>query len=419
MKARVFDPSARVRSGARGFTLVELMVALSGGLFLSIVVFALARDASRFYQREGRITTATLAGMIGFERLKSDIERAGYLSTPNIQRDPALATTVGSGTPAGLFGLAALRIMPDTPNLTGNAAFALNATAGQTLTPDQIVLSGSYSATDEFAVADASTGSTIYLQVFTASMARLGYLNPLNSGAQQLALLQNVFGATPGLILRVKDQAGNLYFGQIAAVTAGTQPSITLSAPFPVRSSGTGTAGLRGYAVGASANVVNLVRYRVMALKDTADKDAWQPLLDASKGAPGEDSRTELVRDQLNAAGTTIAGTTEVVAEYAVDLGFSVLGQLNTATGGTPAVLTPAAPGANTFTQFYAANSQGDLPERVRSVHARLSVRSRDADRTTGIPGGFYRFQVDANSWARVRTFQADIALPNQASVQW
>ncbi len=33
----------------RGFTLVELMVALSGGLFVTVVVFALARDASRFY----------------------------------------------------------------------------------------------------------------------------------------------------------------------------------------------------------------------------------------------------------------------------------------------------------------------------------------------------------------------------------
>lgn len=123
------------RASTRGFTLVELMVALSGGLFLSIVVFALARDASRFYQREGRMTTATLAGMIGFERLKSDIERAGYLSTPNIQRDPNLATTVDAGTPAALFGLAALRITPDTPNLSGNASFALNTTAGQTLTP--------------------------------------------------------------------------------------------------------------------------------------------------------------------------------------------------------------------------------------------------------------------------------------------
>ncbi|HTQ05373.1 MAG TPA: prepilin-type N-terminal cleavage/methylation domain-containing protein [Polyangiaceae bacterium] len=415
---RFSSETCRARAGASGFTLVELMVALSGGLFLSIVVFALARDASRFYQREGRITSATLAGMIGFERLKNDIERAGYLSTPNIQRDPSLASSVSSGMPAGLATLAGLRITPDTPNLSANASFALNAVAGQPLTPDQIVLSGSYSATDEFPVADASTGQSIYLQVYTASMARLGYLSAANSNAQ-LALLQNVFGATPGLILRVKDQAGNVYFGQIASVTAGTQPCITLSTPLPVRSSGTGTSGLRGYAVGSSANVVNLVRYRVMDLQHDPEGTAWQPLFTASQGAPGEASRTELVRDQLDSNGNVIAGSADVVAEYAVDLAFSVLGQLNPATAGAAPALTQAAPGSATFTQFFAANAQGDLPERVRTVRVRLSVRSREADRAVGIPGAFYRFQVDANSWARVRTFQADVALPNQAGVQW
>ena len=38
---------------------MELMVAMTGGLFLSIVVFALSRDASRFYQRESRVANAT------------------------------------------------------------------------------------------------------------------------------------------------------------------------------------------------------------------------------------------------------------------------------------------------------------------------------------------------------------------------
>lgn len=393
------------------------MVALSGGLFLSIVVFALARDASRFYQREGRITAATLAGMIGFERLKSDIERAGYLSTPNIQMDQNVATGVNTSTPAGLFSLAAVRITPDTPNLSGNASFALNAAAGQTIAPDQILLSGSYSATDEFPIADASSGSTIYLQVNSTSMARLGYLSATSSNAQ-LALLQNVFGATPGLILRVKDTTGKLYFGQISAVTGGTTPSITLNIPLPVRAGGSG-AGIRGFGTGASANVVNLVRYRVMDLQNDAAGAVWKPLFDASKGAPGEASRTELVRDQLNAAGTSIAGTTEVVAEYAVDLEFSVTGQLSLAAVGGAPVLTQSSPGDGVFTQFFSPNSQGDVPQRVRSVRTRLSVRSREADRTAGIPGGFYRFQVDATSWARVRTFQADVALPNLAGVQW
>jgi Tfp pilus assembly protein PilW len=54
--------AARAPSGKRGFTLVELMVALSGGLFISLAVFALARDSGRFYQRESRIANATVSG---------------------------------------------------------------------------------------------------------------------------------------------------------------------------------------------------------------------------------------------------------------------------------------------------------------------------------------------------------------------
>ena len=415
LKPEVSRECERLSGSERGFTLVELMVALSGGLFLSIVVFALARDASRFYQREGRIASATLAGIVGFERLKSDIERAGYLSTPNIQADPNVCTRVGSGTGAGLQALAGLRITPDTPDLTGNAAYALNLAAGQAVTPDQIVLSGSYSATDEFAVSEASSGQNIYLQMNTVQMARIGY-TASTSPATQLALLQNVFGATAGQILRVKDQAGGLYFGQIASVTAGPTPYVTLNDVFPVKWNSVGVCGLRGFEMGSSANVVNLVRYRVMDLHhDALGSTTWKPLFDASQNADGEDTRTELVRDQLTTTGAVIAGSTDVVAEYAVDLGFSVSGQL---AAGLRTV-TPSAPGDASFTTFFAPNATGDRPQGVRSVHVRLSVRSREADRTSGISGGFYRFQVGTALWARTRTFQADVALPNQASVQW
>ena len=82
----------------RGFTLVELMVALTGGLFLSIVVFALARDGQRFYQRESRVASATLAGMAGFERLRADIARAGFLTTPNINLDPRVCSRPSPAT---------------------------------------------------------------------------------------------------------------------------------------------------------------------------------------------------------------------------------------------------------------------------------------------------------------------------------
>jgi hypothetical protein len=404
----------RAPSSERGFTLVELMVALSGGLFLSVMVFALARDSTRFFQREARLASSTLGAMVGFERLKADIERAGYLSTPNIQKDPNVLTPVGGGTPAGLLSLAGVRITGNTPNLTGNAAFALNAGAGQTLTPDQIVLSGSYNVTDEFAISGQLGGLTFCLQANSPSMARLGYLTA-SGVTNRLALLQNVFA--PGQLLRIRDSAGKLYFGQVATVSASPNPCVTLTAPLPVRSGG-GTGGLKGFETGSSVNVINLIRYRVMDLRNDPAGPEWQSLFEASQGAEGEATRTELVRDQLTSAGTTIPNTTDIVAEYAVDLGFGILAQVPRVPGVAP-TLVASEFGDGNFGTFFNAAETGDNPQLVRSVRVRLSVRSREPDRATGIAGGFYRFKISPTLWARVRTFQADVALPNQASVQW
>jgi hypothetical protein len=389
-------------SRSHGFTLVELMVALSGGLFLSIMVFALSRDTSRFYQRENRLAGAVMAGMTGFERLKADIARAGYLATPNIARDPLVGTRPVLGWPAQLADLASLRINPDLPLSNGSNP----ALTGAALTPDEIVLAGSYAVTDRFAVA-SGIGNVITLATNMGAMARLGYLKPGLTAADQTAILAQVF--RPGRVLRTTDDAGLSYFGVITNVNGGPTPSITLAAAPTVQ--------VDGYGTGSSVNVVNFVRYQIRNL--SADGlTRFQPIFDQSLGAPGEATRTELVREELAADGTVIeaAGdlTTELVAEYAIDLGFSVTAQL-------PATnqLIDVQPGDGNFATIFGANLNVSAPQRVRAVRARLSVRSREADRDAALPNGLYRFKLPDGAWARVRTFQADIALPNQLDVRW
>jgi hypothetical protein len=410
---RVHRPSPR----SHGFTLVELMVALSGGLFLSMMVFALSRDTSRFYQRENRLAAATLAGMSGFERLKADIARAGYLTTPNIAADPKVCMTPVLGWPAQLAGMGSLRINPDAPNLGSNAAMVL-----ATLTPDEIVLAGSYAVTDEFPLRSVDGPNQVTLEPSMGPMARLGYLNPGLDAAGQTAILAAVF--RPGRVLRVTNKAGLMFFGVIANATGGPNPTIALNGAPPLQLSGAGTGcGLSGSEKGASANVINFVRYQIRDLR-LQNLARFLPVFTQSAGAPGEMTRTELVRDELNAAGAPIevAGdlTTELVAEYAVDLGFSVTAQLPGANA-----LVDVQPGsANFATIFAAAPANVGAPQRVRAVRARLSVRSREADRESNVTlGGLYRFQlpdgVPGSRWARVRTFQADIALPNQLEVRW
>ncbi len=416
------------RAHRRGFTLVELMVALTGGLFVSIVVFLLARDGSRFYQRESRVANATFAVMTGFERLRSDIARAGFLTSPNIAKDPLFCGDLNdSAWPALLKSMGSLQVVqggsPDNATLAGNG-----------LDPDRIILSGSYSSVDQFPIrliVDDTTSYRIFLQVDSPPMARIGYSTTL-SAEQQEVILSSVFG--PGRALRIRDRGGGQHFGTIQSVSGGTQPSIQLSrSPMLRFRSGSDTlCGFKGYETGALANVVNFIQYDIRNLATDSNLEgttAYAPLYSETASGPFDDDRTELVRVELDTSGNPIAGTEELVAEYAVDLAFGLTVAEPNVTGPRVKTLDFA---DDTIDAYVGAGpySINRGPHFVRAVRARLSVRSREADRPANIDPstdpavapGLYRIGLGESGtapFARVRTLQADIALRNQTNVLW
>src|SRR4051812_5534001 len=97
------------RDTARAFTLVELLVAITAGLFVSIAAFSLAKQGSRFFQQEARIANTQFSAVLGFDRLRADIARAGYMSTANISRDPFRCGDL-TQFPPGMTGLASIRL---------------------------------------------------------------------------------------------------------------------------------------------------------------------------------------------------------------------------------------------------------------------------------------------------------------------
>lgn len=412
--------STRKRAGRCGFTLVELMVALTGGLFLSIVVFALARDGQRFYQRESRVASATLAGMAGFDRLRADIARAGFLSTPNVNRDPRVCSRPNPAAPwPGQLDTLRSVIIDTTPTPLPTALQRNGRT------PHRIVLAGSYASTDEFPVRSfapnpGSGAQQIFLQTNVGAMARLGYATSSNPQAT----LASVFGV--GRAIRLVDKEGMQHYGVISAVAGGDNPSITLASnpQITLRSGAARQCGAKGFETGSTVNVVNFIQYDIRSLGANA---SYSKLFTLSAGVPGEDERTELARVELDAAGAPIDGTQELVAEYAVDLVFGLTGVTSVLNQTDPTVAAIAAGNMANF-----ASPTGDA-QLIRAVRARLSVRSREADReidvttggTTAIAPGLYRFLVipAAGSrpaqWARVRTFQAEIALHNQLRALW
>jgi prepilin-type N-terminal cleavage/methylation domain-containing protein len=403
------------RRHERGFTLVELMVAMVAGLFVSMAVFTLAKHASGFAMRQSRIADATLQSVIGFERLQADIARAGFLSSPNVVRDPTLCTNSGvAGYPAALATLASVFIQ------TIPVALRSGEQTRNDIVPRRITLSGSYESPDLFPARAITQDDPpmVYLEPVSLGMANINYIPTTNEEG-----LGRVFGANRAL--RIVDDGGGVQFATIASVTGGANPAITLAASPVVQFRGTSglQCGVRGSGGKDMVNVVNIIRYDVRNLSGDAALQAMY------RAGPTQDvDRTELVREELNVNGAVIAGTTELIAELVVDLGFSLFVAPTTASDPLQRLDDAA---VETYAGDPAGLGAGAGPQLIRAVRAWLSVRSQEADRSTALEmtpalSGPSRLRISLNPddgtkppFARVRTQQAIIPLPNQARVTW
>ncbi len=416
---------ADTRRVSAGFTLVELMVALTGGLFVSLAIFALARDSGRFYQRESRIANATVGALMGFERLRTDLSRAGFLASANASRDPAVCGAPDSSWPTNLKNLAGIQI---TQPATAYTVLTANGR-----TPPSLLLAGSYGSPDVFAAKVIATGTTttFLLTPSQPALLRLGNgANPDNT------TMQGVFANARAL--RIVEY-GRTYYGQITTATGGSAPTVSINAlpPVQLRSGSALGCGLHypdsGTAV-ATINVVNFIRYDLRNLatnpQTASGQSTYASLYSNSAAGPGEAGRTELVRVEQDVSGQALTGTEEVVAEYAVDFNL----QLNAVTGVVGCCdpqMTVIAPGDARFSSFAGPSfGAANTPELIRSVRVRLGVRSREGDRPSDVGSGgsngagLFRFKLSTaanttDAYARVRTFQADVALHNQADVLW
>jgi prepilin-type N-terminal cleavage/methylation domain-containing protein len=412
-------PHSHPRSDPRGFTLVELMVAITAGLFVAVASFALAKQGSKFFQQEARVANAQFSATLGFDRLRADIARAGFLTTANVQRDPFVCGTT-TGWPPGMTSLAALRIIAATP------AEAQDGTNG--LAPDQITLSGSYTSAETFPVRTVLAENSkfqVYLQANTGAVAR--------SDGVDGGTMAQIFKA--GRMLRILDATGRYEFGAIEsyAINAAGQMVVNLKAipSIAFRRPGT-TCGVEGLGVGMQANVVNWIRYEIRDLQKSPPA-AYKALYGAAATGPGDQTRRELVRVELDYDNKEMADSLELVAEYAVDLKFgaTVISGFATAANVDPTLTQYPVGDARTYDYTYEVSSTSPVnekaPHRVRSVRARFAVRSREGDRTANVqppstapPGTIFRYAIPGDGgFARARTLVADINLPNLASLTW
>jgi hypothetical protein len=149
--------------------------------------------------------------------------------------------------------------------------------------------------------------------------------------------------------------------------------------------------------------------------------------------ASGAGDKYELFRTFVDVTGT-LTQQTEVVAEYAVDLKFAFSADLGLA-GLANRTLTVYGLSADTQNQTLADDITTNAvtqPQRIRSVHFRLSTRSAVADRAEPYsipqanpqqplyPTRYCVLQActpGQTGWARVRSVTSEVSTPNLAKL--
>jgi prepilin-type N-terminal cleavage/methylation domain-containing protein len=467
----------RPRASQAGFTLVELTVALVAGLIVALGVVGLSHEATQTFNEESRSSAAEAAMRTAVDRLRADLSRAGYMSTGDILTDPAIAhaPTAAAGNLQNLLNvnftgikqLGALQLI-DGGSIT-TSGLALSAKQTPAVTPDVLLIGGNMTCAEQFDVQMIlpATGncqqillSPVSPAIYRVATAGVG----TSAGAQQL---NNVFapvvgnGATAQFMVRLLDDTGHTQYlatcpqANVAGITNG-QPYLWIDSADTqiLKASDTaGQGGISGYAAGkAWVNPVQLVRWEITS---TAQEAINQPQLAAALGnvvQTGEldPNKYDLMRSYVDVKGNVIPQTSEIVAEYAVDLDFAFTVDKSVVGPAAPSLVSFAfgdatsakwAPDLSKISTVTASPPVNMGPQRIRSVRARLVTRTALPDRTVNVavPNQYlngeymYRYCVGlpgqaapdctkndgSLKWARTRTVTAEVSLPNNSGAYY
>jgi prepilin-type N-terminal cleavage/methylation domain-containing protein len=473
--------TAHGRSLERGFTLIELMIALMAGLIVAMGVVGLSRDATHTFHEEMRGSAAEAALRTAVDRLRADLQRAGYMSTGNIILDPAIAKKPGgtnldnqvdqASLQGGLGMLASIYRVPGGSYQQNLKGAAVDLSANNNVSPDLIRIGGNMTSSDQFPVQLISQSAVSNCTQILLSPTSPAMYRVLASGMAAPQTLHDIFqpvpsGDTTQFIVRLVDDTGHSQYlatcpysgngstntGGAAGITgitgggggggdAGSAINVQNAQPFLwvdtskttiLTSKAAGTnGGVSGFAAGVAwVNPVQVVQWEITSPTGTPGDP--EPAQDESilAGTPltpttADPTKFDLMRTYIDALGNFLPDTSEIVAEYAVDLDFAF--SVDTSTNSLlPNVVTYGFedptdnnPWAQNVFKAGVAAVQG--PQRIRAVRARVVTRTAQADRNVNIPvtnyGAqefMYRYQIDATDYARARTIVTQVALPNQ-----
>lgn len=403
-------------SANRGFTLVELLIAIAAGSLVATAAVLLSKNAVRLFQEESRMSYAQVAVANGLSRLGADLEHAGRNTTKNPRTDTRVCSTGVTTWPIGMQRLQPVHIelLANLPQNTGNA-----------IRNERITIAGDLDSGDNWVMNSTlpgATGTTIVLQPQSRAVRRL---SALNQNGDITPRLNEIFKA--GRILHIEGPISD-YYGQIRGFSVTGSPivdsisvALETTPQVPMQPQSLLPCAIKGFGSGFPVHVISRVRYEVKSVvNDTAFAEYIQPL----NPVTGDDIRTELIRTELAPNDTVIPGSSELITEYAVGMRFGLTALAITSQPDAPVLerfpITDPTPNANVFTVAGPADVVASRPDAIRSVQVRLSVRSRAPDRPTTLPGQAgkpYRFFIStaktADKFARMRNLEREFNLIN------
>ena len=448
------------RTASRGFTLIELTVALLAGLIVALGIVQLAKESTQTFHEEARSAASEATLRTAVDRLRADLARAGYMSTGNILADTNIAKPLGAATPQipasmlGLKRLSAIHLF-EGGSVSSNGV-SLSASQSPALTPDAIEIAGNMTSAEEFEVQAVEPPNGACQRLLLSQSSPAIYRVAPTTDTQRGQDLRNLFQPVPGalstqFVVRVVDDTGRSQYVATCPETNAAGFDSTSGVPYvdvdaintPILTSQqTGTlGGISGFAAGrAWVNAVHMVRWEITTSALEAQNEAQYANALGNLSTGGLDpAKYDLVRSYVDiVTGLPIPQTTELVAEYAVDLDFAF--SVDNGTAAAPSLLTFAFgqdaqndPWAQDISAQAAPYTPG--PQRVRSVRARVSTRSAIGDRAVNVqvsnPGQYtgetyiYRYCINTTPscdtadgtlrWARARTITTEVALPNQS----
>jgi type II secretory pathway pseudopilin PulG len=435
---------------------------------------------------------------------------------------PNLSNFTGGVIPYSLMNLSGIALRPGgalvNSDVTESPQLALPGNqlpAGTSLAPDQIDIAGNMSSSDEYPAllirnppnpGACSPAFALGVEMGSPSGWRLRNAESAlgNSGAALWAAFHPGTSNASSFLIRLTDITGHYQYlvGCAGGAQIGTSYSVTGPTPTatvylaPVSTvlqpsqTGSTAGGVSGFSAGGlTISPLQVARWEIQTpaqLANTSLAVAGQYAYNATSagntgttvysaatgnaaGVALDQSNFLLTRSYLDFSGVCTGAapcpvdptTTEVIAEYAVDLKFGVtIDNLpNSACAAFPCANTmptytsnplvnvamdtmnPQAGGPGAW-QPWIANTLGTYapgvgPQRIRDVQVRVSIRSPFGDRaqqllpptsSSALDLNYrFRYQLDATSlhfqpganFARVRTGTTEVTLPNQARFYW